>query len=161
MQALGRMCQQVAVLVNRTALDRNAVPHRGDRSLKPRRAIDDKELGTAQATPDEIVEHCTLGFGALAAHTLDREQHFLTVRTHADDDRRRDRGRLAVEPHAHHGAVKNQPHNRFIGQRAGIPRVPIALYLAPHPAHRVLADDTRDISLERRAGPGRNPSCDA
>jgi hypothetical protein len=31
-------------------------------------------------------------------------------------------------------------HERLVGQRAGIPRVPVALHLAPHPAHRVLAD---------------------
>ena len=39
------MRQQVAVLVNRAALHRHAVPHGGDRALEPRRAIDDEELG--------------------------------------------------------------------------------------------------------------------
>jgi hypothetical protein len=107
MQALGRVRQQVAVLVDRAALYWHAIPHDGDRSLQPGRAIDDEELGPPQPTADKIVEHGTSGFGALAAHTLDREQHFLTVRTHADDDQQRDGGRLAVEPHAHHGAVED------------------------------------------------------
>src|SRR5581483_796421 len=121
-QALGRMRQQVPVLVQGTALHRHAIPHGGDRGLKPGRAVDNEEFGTAQPTADEIVEHSTPGFGALAAHTLDREQHFLTIRTHADDDQQRDGGRLAVEPYPHHGAVEDQSHDRFFGQRAGIQR---------------------------------------
>ena len=47
---------------------------------------------------------------------------------------------FAVEPHAHHSAVENQPHDRLVSQRAGIPCVPVALHLAPHSAHRVLAN---------------------
>jgi SNF2-related domain len=46
-QALGRMCQQVAMLVDGAALDRNAVPDGGDRVLEPRRAIDYQEFGPA------------------------------------------------------------------------------------------------------------------
>src|ERR1700758_3191573 len=85
-QALRRVCQQVPVLVHGTALHRHAIPHGGNCSLKPRRAVDNEEFGTAQAAPDEIVEHSTPGCGTFAAHTLDREQHFLTVRTNADDN---------------------------------------------------------------------------
>src|SRR5438132_1625966 len=44
------MRQQVAVLVDGAALDRNTVPNRRDRILQPRRAIDDEELGPPQAT---------------------------------------------------------------------------------------------------------------
>ncbi len=33
-----------------------------------------------------------------------------------------------------HGAIENEPDNRFVRQRAGIPRLPVALHLAPHPA---------------------------
>jgi len=62
---------------------------------------------------------------------------------------------LAVEPHAHHGAVEDQPHDRFIGQRAGVPGVPIALHLAPDPAHRVLAHRTPKQGTERTAHPAR------
>ena len=62
---------------------------------------------------------------------------------------------LAVEPHAHHGAVEDQPHDRFIGQRAGVPGVPIALHLAPDPAHRVLAHRTPKQCTERTAHPAR------
>src|SRR5450759_645592 len=42
-----------------------------------------------------------------------------------------------IEPHAHHGAVENEPYDRFLGQRAGVPGVPVALYLAPDPADTV------------------------
>src|SRR6202008_482886 len=66
MQAFGRMRQQVAVLVDRAALYWHAIPYDGDRSLKPWCAIDNEELGPLQPTPDEIVEHGTPGFGALA-----------------------------------------------------------------------------------------------
>jgi hypothetical protein len=45
MQALGRMRQQVAVLVDRAALYWHAIAHDGDRSLKPWCAIDNEELG--------------------------------------------------------------------------------------------------------------------
>jgi hypothetical protein len=56
-QALGRVGQEVAMLVDRAALDRQAVPHRGDRGLEPGRAVDDQELGPPQAAGNEIVEY--------------------------------------------------------------------------------------------------------
>ena len=70
-------------------------------------------------------------------------------------DQQRDGGRFAIEPHAHHGAVENEPHDRLVGQRAGVPRVPIALHLAPSPAHRVLADRAAEQRRERPAHPAR------
>jgi len=85
-QALGGVRQQVPVLVHRAALDRHAVPHGGDGLVEARRSVDDEELGPLQPAPDEIVEHTAPGLGALAAHALDRQQHFLPVRAHADDD---------------------------------------------------------------------------
>ena len=78
-QALGGVREQVAVLVNRAALHRHAVPDGGDGLLEPRRAVDDEELGPSQAALDEIVEDGAPGLGALAAHALDREQHLLAV----------------------------------------------------------------------------------
>jgi len=83
-QPLRRVRQQVPVLVHCTALDRHAVPHGGDRVFEPRCAIDDEEFGPPEATLDEIVEHRTPGLGALAAHTLDGDQHFLACRRSAD-----------------------------------------------------------------------------
>jgi hypothetical protein len=124
---------------HRAALHRHAIPSGGNRALEPGTAIDDKELGTPQAARDEVIEYVAPGRGTLAAHLLDRQQHFLAVRAHADDDEQRDRSGFAIEPHTHHRAVENQPHDRLIGQRAGIPRVPVALNLAPYPAHGVLA----------------------
>ncbi len=95
------------------------------------------------------------GLGALAAHALDREQHLLAVGAHAEDDQQRDGGRFAVEPHPHHRAVEDEPHDRLFGQRAGIPGVPVALHLAPDPAHRVLADRAAEQGGERAAHPAR------
>jgi hypothetical protein len=45
------------------------------------------------ATPTSIFKRL------LAAHALDREQHLLAVRAHAEDNEQRDGGRLAIEPH--------------------------------------------------------------
>jgi hypothetical protein len=53
-----------------TALDRYAVPHRGDRILEPRRPVDDEKLGPPQATPDEIVEHRPPGLALLSPPML-------------------------------------------------------------------------------------------
>ena len=54
-----------------------------------------------------------------------------------------------AQPHAHDGTVEDEPHDRLIGQRAGIPRLPVTLYLAPNPAHRVLADRAIKHSTQR------------
>src|SRR6185437_6766520 len=98
MQALGRVRQKVPVLVNRAALDRYAVPSGSDGLVESRRAVDNEECGPPQPALDEVVEDAAPGFGALATHALDREQHLLAVRAHAEDNEQRDRGRLAVEP---------------------------------------------------------------
>src|SRR5262249_43263757 len=140
-----------------TPLPRGPIPRGGVGGPNPRAPADKENWGRAKAAPDEIVEQGTPGFGPLAAHTLDREQHFLTVRTYAEDNQQRYRGRLAVEPYPDHGAVEDQSHDRLFGQRAGIPGVPVALHLAPHPAHRVLADRPSEQSVEpaaQRAGVG-------
>ena len=86
MQALGRVREQVSVLVNRAALHRHAIPDGGNDLVEPWRAVDNEELGPSQPAPDEIVEDGASGLGALAAHALDREQHLLAVRAHAEDN---------------------------------------------------------------------------
>ncbi len=123
MQALWGMREKVSVLVNRAALDR--------------RAVDDEELGSPQPALDEIVEDSAPGLGALATHALDREQHLLAVRAHAEDNEQRDGGRFAVEPHTNDGAVED------------------ALHLAPRPAHRVLADRSAEQGRQRAPHPPR------
>src|SRR5213080_2784520 len=77
------------------------------------------------------------------------------VGAHTDDNEQRDGGCLAVEPHAHHGAVENDAHDRFLAQRAGIPRIPVALHLAPDPAYHVLADRAPKQGTERPAHTAR------
>ena len=54
-QALGRVGQQVPVLVDRAAPHRHAVPDGGDRFVETQRAIDDEELRLPQPAFDEIV----------------------------------------------------------------------------------------------------------
>src|SRR6185437_1440564 len=118
----------------RAALDRYAVPSGSDGLVESRRAVDNEECGPPQPALDEVVEDAAPGFGALATHALDREQHLLAVRAHAEDNEQRDRGRLAVEPHPNDGAVEDQARDRLLGQRAGVPGIPVALHLAPRPA---------------------------
>ena len=88
MQALRRVREKIPVLVDRAALDRNAVPYGGDRLVEPGRAIDDEELGVTQSALDEIVEDGTPSLGALATHALDRKHYLLAVPTDADDSRK-------------------------------------------------------------------------
>src|SRR6202047_5402829 len=80
MQPLGGMGEQVPVLVDRAALNRHAIPNRGDGLVEPRRAIDDEEFRAPQPAMDEAVEDGAPGLGALAYHALDREQNLLAVR---------------------------------------------------------------------------------
>jgi len=57
MHMLGGMGQQVAMLVNRAALDRQFVaPQRQQRGFQTRRAIDDDKLGPLQAALIQIIE---------------------------------------------------------------------------------------------------------
>src|SRR6202011_3780545 len=111
------MGEKISVLVNRAALHRHSVPDRGNGLVEPRRAVDDEEFWALQPALDEIVEDSAPGFDALAAHALDREQHLLAVGAHAEDNEERDRGRLAVEPHANHGAIEDEAHARILSQR--------------------------------------------
>jgi hypothetical protein len=45
---------------------------------------------------------------------------FRAIGTHANDNERRDQSCLAIEPHPHHGAIKDESHDRFIGGWEGI-----------------------------------------
>jgi hypothetical protein len=56
MQPLGRVGEQVAVLVNRAALGRHVAPERGQRLLQPAPTVNNQELWLAQPALDEIVE---------------------------------------------------------------------------------------------------------
>ena len=61
----------------------------------------------------------------------------------------------AVKPDARHGAVEDKAHDRLIGERTGVPSLPVALHLAPHPAHRVLANRTAEQGRERATDTAR------
>ena len=86
MQALGRVGEQVAMLMNRAPLDRHAIPDSGNRLLQPWRPVNDEELRPSQAARDQVVEHRTPRLRALAAHVPDRQQHLLAILAHPDHD---------------------------------------------------------------------------
>ena len=70
-------------------------------------------------------------------------------------------GRAGPAPHCR----QDQADNRFFGERAGIPGIPIAFHLAPHPADRILADRAAGHGRERpahstRVGPRRTGARD-
>jgi hypothetical protein len=155
MHALRRVRQQISMLMNGTALDRYAVPNGGNRFLQSRRAVDDQERRPPQTAPDQTIKNGTPSFGRFPAHVLDREQHLLAVGAHANDHEQRDRRGFAIEPDANDCAVEDQPHNRLIGQRTGVPGVPIAFDLAPDPAHDVLADALAEQRCQSTPHPPR------
>ena len=114
-QALGGMGEQVAVLVNCAWLHGHVISDGGNRFVERRCVVDNEELGLSQMALDEIVEDGALGFGAFFAYAFDCEQHVLCVRAHVEDNEQRDRGRFAVERHAHDGVVENKWHDRLLG----------------------------------------------
>src|SRR5438876_11982486 len=91
-------------------------------SLMPSAASATIVVGPPQPTLDEVVEDRAPGFGRLPAHALDRQQYLLSVCAHADDNQERNRRGFAVEADPHHGAVKDQPHDRR--QASGRSRIP-------------------------------------
>ena len=139
MQPVWRVGEKVAVLVHRAALNRRLGPERCERPIKAGTAIDDNEFRRLHAARDQVVQQRPPSRFALPAHVLDRQQHFLAVGAHAQRDEQRDRGRLLVEPHTHNRAVEYEADDGLVLERAGVPYVPVAFGLAPHPADRVLA----------------------
>jgi hypothetical protein len=104
---LGGMRQEVAVLVNRAALDRQVLaPQSHERGFQTRGAValearlwrDDHKFGPLQAACVQIVEELAPRGDALPAHVPDGQQHLLTVAAHADGSRHRDVRGLAVQP---------------------------------------------------------------
>src|SRR5260221_2623011 len=154
MQALGRVGEKIPVLVHRASLHRHTIPNGGNRALKPCATVHDEELGPPQAALDEVIKHSAPSLGALAAHLFNRHEHFWAVGANPDDDEERDGSSFAIEPHSHHSAVENQPHDWLVGQRAGVPSVPVALHLAPDPAHSVLANLSAKYAANVRGARG-------
>ena len=75
-----------------------------------------EELGRPQPARDQIIEHAAPGGFAFAPHVAHRQQNLLPVATDAEDDQERDVGGLAVEPHAHHAAVEDQPDDVLLAR---------------------------------------------
>lgn len=116
MHTVRSMRKQVPVPVHGTALHRYVAPHRGDGAVDPRRAIDDQEFRPPQTAPDQIVEHAAPSLGAFAAHVLDGEQNLLPIGAYSKHDEQRNRRGLAVEPDANYPSVKDEPHDRLLGE---------------------------------------------
>jgi hypothetical protein len=70
----------------------------------------------------------------------------MAVLTPAEHRQEHDRGGLSSS-----WADQDQTDDRFLGQQAGIPGIPIALCPLLRPAHRILADDIAEDRGERSA----------
>src|SRR4051812_44654447 len=84
-----------------------------------------------------------------------RQQHLLPILAHAQHHEKRDRGRLAVEPDAHNGAVEDEADDRLGRQVASGPGAPTRLPLAPPPADAVLAARPAEERGQRPPDPAR------
>ena len=69
-QVLGRMGEQVALLVNRAALDRDIGHEAGQRRLRPFAAVEDHQLRRLQPAGDQIIQH-----GAPSGFRADSPMH--------------------------------------------------------------------------------------
>ena len=116
------------MLVHGAALDSHVRPQRRQRLFQARRAVDHDQLRRSQSAPDEIVEQRAPGRLALAAHALDRQQHFLAVAARRAPRAARSRS-LFCRADTRDRPVEDQPHDRLFGERARIPGVPVALRL--------------------------------
>jgi hypothetical protein len=121
-----RVGEKVAVLVHGAALNRHVGPKRRERLIKAGTAIDNNEFRRLQTARNEIIEQSPPGRFAFPTHVLDRQQYLLAVAAHAKRQEQRDRGCLLVKTHAHDRAIKNKADDRLIGERAGVPGVPVA-----------------------------------
>src|SRR6516165_10368309 len=165
MQALRRVGEQIAVLVDGAALGGDIIPQRSQCLLQPGPAVDNQKLRLAQPALDQIVENGAPRRAGLATHVLDRQQHLLAVLANPEPDQEHNRGGFAVEPNPHHGAVEDQADDRLVSERAHVPGIPIGFYLPPHPAHGIFADRTAKDGSERPAhstavGAGKIGACD-
>ena len=141
--------------VDRTALGRHLGPQCRQRPLQPGSPVGDEELRRAQAAGDQAVEDAAPRRLALSAHVLDGQEHLLPVPAHAQNDQQRDVRRLAVQAHAHDGAVQDEPDHVLPDQVAPIPGIPVHLDLAPRAAHHVLAHRTAEQGSQRALDPAR------
>ena len=77
------MSQKVTVLVNRTALDRQALtPESGDCGLKTRRTINGHQGGLSQAAGIQILKELSPRDRALPRHVLKCQEHLLPIPSH-------------------------------------------------------------------------------
>ena len=147
------MGQQVAVLVDRTALDRHVVPQRCDRLIQAGRAINDQQFGRCQAPGHQVIQESAPGCLAFATHVAQGEQHLLAVAANAQRHQHREAGRLPVEANPDDRAVEDQADDVVSGKIALLPSLPVGLHLVPGPAHHVLANGTAEQRAECPAHP--------
>ena len=142
-----RLAEEVAVLVNRAALDWQVIaPERDKGGLQSGCANDDNKFRLFQAARIEITEeHAPCGF-AFPAHILDGKQHFLPVPAHAYGCQNRDVRGLSIQPGLDDGAIQNQTDDVFVGQIARHPGVTVDLHLAPPAPNRLWVSDFTYVS---------------
>ncbi len=112
------MGQQVAVLVDRTALERHVVPQRCDRLLQAGRAINDQQFGRCQAPGHQVIQESAPGCLAFATHVAQGKQHLLAVAANPQRHQHREAGRLPVEANPDDGAVEDQADDVVSGKIA-------------------------------------------
>ena len=139
-QVLGRVGEEVALLVHGAALDRHVVPQAGERRLETLAAIDDHQLRLGHAAGRKVVEHLPPSGLTLAAHVLDREHHLLAVAADAECDQQRDGRGLLVEADLDHRAVEDQPDDVIAGKITLLPALPGRAGPLPGAADHILAD---------------------
>ena len=125
--------------VHGAALRGHVGPQRGQGPFQPGPAVDNEELGRAQATGDQVVEDAAPRGFAFPSHVAHRQEQLLSVAAHPEDDQQRDIRRFAVEPDAHDRAVQDETHHLLSGQIAPVPGFPVRLHLAPGAADHIFA----------------------
>jgi hypothetical protein len=156
MQTFKDLSKQVPVLVNRASLHRYAVPDRRDGVLEPRGTVDDEELWPPQATFINVLESRRVKLRCSPPMVLTASSTFWpSARTPMTSSEMEVAWRSS--PHANDRAVKNEPDDRFIGQRLRVPRIPVGLHLALNPARRVLGEAAGPVPLEDFEARPNNP----
>ena len=97
MQPLGHMGRKIAVLVNRTALDRQVLsPEGGDCRLKTRPTIDAHQGGLRQTTRIRVLQELSPCRRALPRHVLNGREQLLPVPSHAQGRQQGDGSGLVI-----------------------------------------------------------------
>src|SRR3954453_3187869 len=94
MLRLGRVRQEITMLMHGATLRGHVGPQRGQGPFQPGPAVDNEELGRAEAAGEQVVEDAAPRRFAFPSHVAYGQEQLLPVAAHAEDDQQRDVGRL-------------------------------------------------------------------